>query len=121
MGTVVEESQTVDVTTGTTHINSSESPVKQVDSPAKEAVEIVVEQTSAPAVVDNIEETSPLGKRIRRASSKYEDVESKTLLVGEMVRLMIQIMTLGLSDFFHQETKFIDPENLFIVLYVRIG
>ncbi|XP_063684056.1 bromodomain testis-specific protein-like isoform X3 [Bolinopsis microptera] len=86
MGTVVEESQTVDVTTGTTHINSSESPVKQVDSPAKEAVEIVVEQTSAPAVVENIEETSPLGKRIRRASSKYEDVESKTLLVGEMVK-----------------------------------
>ena len=76
----MEESQTVDVTAGSTHVNSVESPVKTIDSP-KEAVEIVVEQASAP-IAEKIEDTSPLGKRIRRASSKYEDVESKTLLVG---------------------------------------
>ena len=81
MGTVVEESHTVDVTTGTTHVNSLETPVKAVHSP-KEAVEIVVEQAGVP-VSEKTEDTSPLGKRIRRASSKYEDVESKTLLVSE--------------------------------------
>ena len=81
MGTVVEESQTVDVTTGTTHVNSVETSIKAVHSP-KESVEIVVEQAGVPAA-EQADDVSPLGKRIRRASSKYEDVESKTLLVSE--------------------------------------
>ncbi|KAL5269753.1 hypothetical protein ACHWQZ_G003278 [Mnemiopsis leidyi] len=81
MGTVVEESQTVDVTTGTTHVNSVETSIKAVHSP-KESVEIVVEQAGVPAA-EQADDVSPLGKRIRRASSKYEDVESKTLLVKD--------------------------------------
>lgn len=75
----MEESQTIDVTTGSTHVNS-ESPIKTIDSP-KDSVEVIVEQNSAPPT-EKKEEISPLGKRIRRASSKYEDVESKTLSVS---------------------------------------
>lgn len=80
MGSDVEESLPVDITSGGNEIESSEW--QPVESPL---VSVSVPDDLAPVEPvsdDHKDDTSPLGKRIRRASSKYEDMETKPATVG---------------------------------------
>ena len=80
METDIEESQPIDITSGGNEVETVDW--QPIESPLASAVETADDAPADDQTTDEqTDESSPLGKRIRRASSKYEEVENKPLAV----------------------------------------